>query len=619
MLALRLARSAHPAVQFRRLLVAAAAAGTGFLLLCTLGYAMGHPDASASAVLRLAWCVAPIAATVQFAVAVARTDPATRPRTGLSAIGLGPGQLMVLAAVSTAASCTLGSMVALLFFLHLRGDLTGLPFDGEAAGLLAANQPLPLPAVLTLLALVPVIASVAGAVVLRPRDGRPTGTAAGGRPRRLGGFGGHGRSSEHVGFGAYGRFGARAGVRARARADGHDEGRDAPGQDAPDSGPTVRDGTSEAPSTHGAPDDARTESTGRAGRTGPESAGRSGRTRADRAGHAGAENAGRTNARRGTAEGSGDVVALDAPRRSGARGTVRTDDHHLAAAHPDSPAQAGSGAPAPDDTPLRHPDSPLHLADPLDPADLLDPADPASPHGPHGPDSETAAGSPAGSPSLVQLAGSPLDPHRPLAPLPAPGGLPWGAAVLAAGLAVETYAGRTAPAHGGPALPGGFTGGSFGVLVGWALTAFGLALAGPALTHLGGRLLQSVRPGALRLLAGRVLMEEATRIGRPLGVVCAVASGAYAMAVLHTGTRPGIGPLTTLGALLVAGCTVATLLTAAVEAKNARADTTSALLRIGAPATTLRVAAALRAGALLVVLSPLTWAVAELAVLPLAH
>jgi len=155
------------------------------------------------------------------------------------------------------------------------------------------------------------------------------------------------------------------------------------------------------------------------------------------------------------------------------------------------------------------------------------------------------------------------------------------------------------------------------VLVGWALTAFGLALAGPAITHLCGRLLQAVRPGALRLLAGRVLMEEAARIGRPLGVVCAVASGAYAMAVLYGRARPDVGPLTTLGALLVVGCAVATLLTAAVEARNARADTTAALLRLGAPATALRSAAALRTGALLAVFGPLTWAVAELAALPL--
>ncbi|WP_409059939.1 hypothetical protein [Streptomyces sp. SYP-A7185] len=395
MLALRLARGAHPLVQLRRLLVAAASAGTGFLLLCTLGYAMGHPDASGGAVLRLAWCVAPIAATVYFAVTVARTDPATKPRSGLSAVGLGPARLTVLAAISTAVACTLGSMVALLFFLHLRGDLTGLPFDGASADLLAAGQPLPLGAALTLLALVPLIASAASAAVLRPRTARP---------------------------------GARHG---------------------------------------GKPDAVQDEATA-----------------------------------------------------------------------PDAPA----------------------------------------------------------------------------AP---PSGLPWGVALLAAGLAVETYASRS-PGSSGLTMPGGLTASPAGVLAGWALTAVGLALAGPGLTYLCGRILQAVRPGAMRLLAGRGLQEEARRIGRPLGVLCVVGSGAYAALTLYSGDRPAMGPLTTLGALLVAGCAVLTLATAAIDAKHARSDTTSALLQLGAPASMLRGTAALRAGTLAAVFGPLTWAVAELAALPLA-
>ncbi|MGC5564603.1 hypothetical protein ACPYPG_17410 [Streptomyces sp. FR-108] len=528
MLALRLVRGANPAVQFRRLLVAAASAGTGFLLLCTLGYAMGHPEASTAAVLRLAWCLAPIAATVQFAVAVARTDPATRPRAGLAAIGLGPGRLMILAAVSTAVSCTLGSMVALLFFLHLRGDLTGLPFDGEAAGLLAANQPLRLPATLTLLAVVPVLASAACAVVLRPRGQRPSAAAAGGRPGRLGGSGGYGRSTERVGSSVYGRFGARAAGSTPPPPATSSEGRETATETAP------------APSTDGSPLDGARGSAPQAASVDPHNPGR--------------------------------------PTPEGARGTPQ---------------------PAP-----------------------TDPYSPRDHHAVAALDARDAPGSSAVLPGVrrtARRAPGAQHPHHPLPPLPTPGGLPWGAAVLAAGLAVETYAARGADAHEGPALPGGFTGGPFGVLVGWALTALGLALAGPALTHLCGRLLQSVRPSAPRLLAGRVLMEEATRIGRPLGVVCAVASGLYAMAVLYAGTRPGIGPLTTLGLLLVAGCAVATLLTAAVEARNARADTTAALLRIGAPATTLRAAATLRAGALLAVLTPLTWAIAELAAMPLAR
>lgn len=391
MLALRLARGSHPLVLMRRLLVAAASAGVGFLLLCTLGYASGHPAHSAGSVLRLLWCLVPLAATVQFAVAVARTDPSTRPRAGLSAVGLGPVRLSVLAAVSTAVSCTLGSMVALLFFLHLRGDLSGLPFDGAAAGPLGADAPLPLAAVLVLLALVPVAAATASALALR---------------------------------------------------------------------------------------------------TGPVRA-----------------------------------VAVE------------------------------------------------------DTEDLL-------------PEEQTPA---------------------PAAP---PAGLPWGVALTAAGLAVEAYANRGAAGSPFP-LPGKLDSTPAWVLVGWTLTAIGLATAGPGLTHLCGRLLQTARPGAVRLLAGRVLMNEARRIGRPLGVVCAVLSAVIAAFALYgTGPRP-FGPLTALGAVLVVGCTTATLLTSALEAKQARAETARALLRLGAPASALRAATALRAAALLLVFAPLTWAIAELAALPL--
>ncbi|MEU6145330.1 hypothetical protein ABZ848_33905 [Streptomyces sp. NPDC047081] len=450
MLALRLTRAARPAVHLRRLLVATAAAGTGFLLLCTLGYAMTHPDSPSASVLRLAWCLTPLAATVHFAVAVARTDPATKPRPGLSAIGLGPARLMAISATTTALSCTLGSMVALLFFLHLRGDLTGMPFDGAASEFLAADKPLPLPAALTLLALVPAIASLAVGVVLRPRDTHPTPTRPPGRS--YGRFGAYGRSTRRETFGAYGRFGAR--------------------------------------------------------------------------------------------------------RRDGAAPSARASE-----------------------TPP--------TATPTEPADSHNP-----------------------------------DPTAPPPPRTAPSGLPWGTAILAAGLAVEAYASRTtatSTSHSTPALtlPGGLTSTTPAILIGFLLTAVGLALAAPGLTHLTGRLLQSARPGALRLLAGRVLMEEATRIGRPLGIVCAVASAAYAMTALYDPAEPSFGPLTTLGTLLVAGCTVATLLTAAVEARQARADTTAALLRLGAPATMLRSAAALRAAALLALFGPLTLLVAELAALPL--
>ncbi|MDQ0933028.1 hypothetical protein [Streptomyces turgidiscabies] len=495
MLALRLVRGSQPGVQLRRLLVATASAATGFLLLGTLGHALAHQDTPGGSVLRLAWCVTPLAATVYFAVTVARADPGTRPRPGLSAIGLGPARLMAVSATTTALSCTLGSMVALLFFLHLRGDLTGMPFDGDAADFLAADRPLPLPAALTLLTLVPLAASLSVALTLRPRDTRPTPSGAT-RLRRYGRFGAEDIQSPRETFGAYGRFGARL---RRPTAD----------NTAPTSTPT-------------------------AGTTAP-----------------GAAQA------RPTAGSSAAGAA-----RVGAGGT------------PQAPGSAS------------HPPA-------------------ATPGTPETPDQNT------------DTAPAPTDPHALPTPQPTPRDLPWGIAVLAAGLAVEAYATR-AP-HTRLAMPGGATGGSAAVLVGWTLTALGLALAGPGLTHLCGRLLQAVRPGALRLLAGRVLMEEATRIGRPLGVVCAVASGAYAMIVLYADASdaPSLGPLATLGALVVAGCAVATLLTAAAEARHARADTTAALLRLGAPATALRTAAGLRAAALLALFAPLTLLIAELAALPL--
>lgn len=382
MLALRLVRGSHPVVQLRRLLVAAATAGVGFLLLCTLGYAVGHPDRSSASALRLLWCALPLAATVQFAVAVARTDPSVRPRPGLSAVGLGPARLTAVAAASTAVACTLGSAVALLLYLHLRGDLSGLPFDGAAAGLLAADRPVPVAAALTLLALPPAIAATAAGLAIRP------------------------------------------------------------------------------------------------GRT-------------------------------------------DAPAARGAERTL-------------------------------------------------------------------------------------------------PSGLPWGVALVSVGLAVETYAARGGGGSGLP-LPGRFDGSPTGVLAGWVLTAIGLATAGPGIAHGCGRLLQAVRPGAVRLLAGRVLMDEAPRIGRPLGVVGAVLSGLIAATTVYA-SGPGtdvFGPLTGLGALLIVVCTTATLLTAALESRQYRARTTEALLRLGAPPTVLRTAALMRAGVLLAVFLPVTWLVGTLAALPL--
>ncbi|MEU1105537.1 hypothetical protein ABZ408_31965 [Streptomyces tibetensis] len=549
MLALRLTRGAHPAVQLRRLLVAAASAGTGFLLLCALGYALGHPGSPGSAALRLAWCAAPLAATVHFAVAVARTDPGTKPRAALSAIGLGPVRMMAVSATTTALSCTLGSMLALLVFLHLRGDLTGMPFDGAAAESLAAGLPLPLPAALTLLSLVPVGASVAVALVLRPREAGPTGPRS---ARAYGRFGAYRRTPTRETFGAYGRFGRQI-VR-----------------------PTVGTAAAE-PAAKSGPPAARTSGSASAAVAGPG----------------------------GTVSAVADPPArvpghtLVGPAEPATPETDAGDPARLPAApHPVPPEAAAASAPAGDPAQRLSP----RAAEP-DAAGAISPAGALARH--------------PGPPAAAHAA--PADFPAPDAALPdtiaAPSNLPWGITVLAAGLAVESYTSRTAPTP--PDLS--FSGASPGVMAGWALAVVGLALAGPGLTHLCGRLLQSARPGARRLLAGRILMAECVRIGRPLGVVCAVLSAAWAMALLHAPDGLALGPLTTLGVLLVTGCTTATLLTAAVEARQARAGTTAALLRLGAPARMLRSAAALRAGALLALFGPLTLTVAELAALPLAR
>ncbi|MGY9064946.1 hypothetical protein [Streptomyces sp. CAS3] len=447
MLDLRLTRAARPAVQLRRLLVAAASAGTGFLLLSCLGYALKRPEAAGSGALRLAWCVVPVAATVYLALAVARTDPGTRPRPGLSAIGLGPARLMAVSALVTALSTALGSLVALSLFLHLRGDLTGLPFDGAAASFLAAGKSLPLAATLTLLAVVPVVATVAVALALRPRDPRPVV-----RPQRR-----------------YLPFVRQAG------------------------GPATGD-----PATGG---------------------------------------------RTAEVEAAGEGVT-----------------------------SAGEGAPAARGAVIDPRFTPPSLADKAD--DDKGPGD-------------------------------------------TPSGLPWAVALLAAGLTAQAYAGRTppTPAFTFTTVPTGA--GLF--LLGWLLTAVGLVLAAPGLTHLCGRLLQCARPGALRLLAGRGLMAEATRIGRPLGILCAVTAAGYAVTTLYDAPGRPFGPLSALGALVVAGCAFATLLTVAVETRQGRAETTDALLRLGAPATVLRGAAALRAFALLAFFTPLTLAIAALAAFPLTR
>ncbi|MFJ4552126.1 pentapeptide repeat-containing protein [Streptomyces sp. NPDC088817] len=600
MLALRLIRVARPGVQLRRLTVAAASAGTGFLLLSSLGYALGHPEHAAAAALRLSWCVLPLAATLYLAVAVARTDPGTRPRPGLSALGLGQGRLMAVSAATTALACGLGSLLALLVFTFLRGD-------GAAQVFLAAGEPLPVPAVLTLLAVVPALASVTVALVLRPREATPAAARPSGR--RFGRFGAYRRTGTPETFGAYGRFGARLGDGTAARRGGSATACATRSRDT-------------AVSTM-LPGDTRTE----------ENLAGTGLVGADLAGTGlvGADLPGSDLT--GTDPNGSDLTGTD-PNGSDLTGTDPNGTDlraHLTGTGLTDPDATGTDLTGTDRTRIH-----LTGTDPTrtDPSRAgLTEADPTG-AGLTG-TGISAADLKAAGLTDSDLAGTDLagalgdggregvrdgsDPDRPPAPRQAPAGLPWGIAVLAAGLTVEAYAGQSADsaATAGPALPGGLAADSATVLVGWLMTALGLALAGPGLTHLCGRVLQSARPGALRLLAGRVLMAEAGRVGRPLGVACAVASGTYAMIAAYDGTARPLGPLTTLGTLLVGGCALTALLIAAVEARQSRADATAALRRLGAPATMLRSAALLRCGALLALFVPLTLVVADLAALPL--
>ncbi|MDT0308177.1 hypothetical protein RM780_14565 [Streptomyces sp. DSM 44917] len=398
MLALRLARGSQPLALFRRLLLACAAAGVGFLLLAALAYATAHPDGGRPAVLRLAWCLVPLAATAQLAVAVARADPAARPRSGLDVAGMGPARLPALAAASTAVAGVLGSALALLLFLHLRDGAGGLPFAGAAAELLAAERPLPMGAALTLLAVVPATAAAASAAALRMRPRRPA-----------------------------------AGPAAPATA-----------------------------AAHG---------------------------------------------------------ALD-------------------------PAQAVRAEPPP----------------------------------------------------------------------AVPAGLPWGFSLTGAGIALSAYGAEGAAAEGWLPLGGSLDGVPSGVVAGWLLIVSGVVLAAPGLVHLSGRLLCGGRPGVLRLLAGRGLQEEGSRLGRPLGALSAACAAVLA-AVELDGLRE-FGPLGGLGTAVVLVCALGTVATVADEARAERRNATAALLRLGAPRGLLRRAAALRAAALLAVLAPLTWSVAFLLTLP---
>ncbi|WP_435173595.1 hypothetical protein [Actinacidiphila sp. bgisy145] len=184
MLSLRLLRGASPAALGRWVLAALASCGTGLLLLAALGWALAHPGGASHTVVRLGWCVVPAIVSVQLAVAVGRAQSTGWPRAGLTAVGLGRNGLVLLAAATVTLVCACGSVLALLVFLQLRGDVTGVPYHGVGPGLLAAGHSLPLAGAVTLLALVPLAAGAASAARLRTEQ-RPDGRRTDGqRPDR---------------------------------------------------------------------------------------------------------------------------------------------------------------------------------------------------------------------------------------------------------------------------------------------------------------------------------------------------------------------------------------------------------------------------------------------------
>ena len=217
--------------------------------------------------------------------------------------------------------------------------------------------------------------------------------------------------------------------------------------------------------------------------------------------------------------------------------------------------------------------------------------------------------------------------RHPGRPVPAPTGLPWGAAAVTAGLAVETVAGRPgadAPPASAATVPqalGTVDVTTPGVLVGWVLVAVGAVLAGPGVAHLCGRLLAAGRPGALRLLSGRALQAEAHRVGHPLGALCAVVSGLLATVELARAGGgaglPAAGPWLLLGMGLTLVCAAGALAATVATVGVGRRPTAATLRQLGAPGSLLRTARAVRTLVLLAVVVPVTWLLAELTALPL--
>ncbi|MFE6502108.1 hypothetical protein [Kitasatospora sp. NPDC057738] len=179
---LRLARGYRVPDLGRWLLTAAAAAVVAAFLLRSLGRAMSEQIGGADPLVRLLWCLPPLAALAWFAAVAARAVPARRPEriAGLTAAGAGSRRIRTLIAGEVALACTLGSVLTLLLFLVLRNDVAGPALAAD----LGMGVPLPPAAPLALLALVPLTAAGAAACAVSVTD-----TLPGGRTPAPAGFG----------------------------------------------------------------------------------------------------------------------------------------------------------------------------------------------------------------------------------------------------------------------------------------------------------------------------------------------------------------------------------------------------------------------------------------------
>ncbi|WP_019355857.1 hypothetical protein [Streptomyces sp. AA1529] len=184
MLTLRLTLTATPAALLLRLLLLCASAGGGLLLLAALSYALEHPGHRVAVLTRLLWCLIPLAATAQPAAVLGRTEPRAGTRLGLHAAGLGPARLPLLAARTAAVPGLAGSALTLLLTVRggvesAGGSLSVLNLPRPSALLPLQGPPLPVPAAVTLLSVLPAVAALAAAWGARPGAAAPEPSGSG--------------------------------------------------------------------------------------------------------------------------------------------------------------------------------------------------------------------------------------------------------------------------------------------------------------------------------------------------------------------------------------------------------------------------------------------------------